>query len=504
MAAMTLLLIFNLVVVRAHDYGDALSKSILFFEGQRSGKLPSSQRTTWRDDSALRDGFDVGVDLVGGYYDAGDNVKFNFPMAFSTTMLAWGVIEFGKAMGDEDLNHTLEAIRWATDYFLKSSAINNTLYAQVGDPYGDHNCWERPDDMDTLRTSYSVTAQKPGSELAGEMAAALAASSIAFKFYDSSYSTLLLQTASKVFEFGDKYRGSYNDSLGIEVCPFYCDYGGYEDELIWAAGWLLKATKKPYYLNYINKNIHNVQSIDNRGNFAEFGWDTKNAGINVLLSTFQKQIGSSLFVQLADQFICSLLPDSPSKSVSYSPGGMLYKAGVCNMQHVTSISFLLVVYTRYSNNAKRKIQCDGSYISYTRLIRLAKKQVDYMLGSNPMKMSFMVGYGSKFPQKIHHRGSSSPSIHVHPEHISCKEGSMYFNSIQPNMNLLTGAIVGGPDINDKFDDSRANFVQTEPTTYTNAPAVGLLAYFKQRARNQTKGGVIGCNSSRFSCKRIIY
>lgn len=40
-----------------HDYGEALSKSILFFEGQRSGKLPPTQRLTWRKDSALSDGF---------------------------------------------------------------------------------------------------------------------------------------------------------------------------------------------------------------------------------------------------------------------------------------------------------------------------------------------------------------------------------------------------------------------------------------------------------------
>lgn len=43
------------------NYGDALSKSILFFEGQRSGKLPPNQRLTWRKDSALFDGHDKGV-----------------------------------------------------------------------------------------------------------------------------------------------------------------------------------------------------------------------------------------------------------------------------------------------------------------------------------------------------------------------------------------------------------------------------------------------------------
>jgi len=39
-----------------YDYADALGKAILFFEGQRSGKLPSNQRVKWREDSALSDG----------------------------------------------------------------------------------------------------------------------------------------------------------------------------------------------------------------------------------------------------------------------------------------------------------------------------------------------------------------------------------------------------------------------------------------------------------------
>lgn len=38
------------------DYSDALDKSILFFEGQRSGKLPSNQRLNWRGNSGLSDG----------------------------------------------------------------------------------------------------------------------------------------------------------------------------------------------------------------------------------------------------------------------------------------------------------------------------------------------------------------------------------------------------------------------------------------------------------------
>lgn len=42
-------------------YSDALTKSILFFEGQRSGKLPATQRLKWRADSALHDGSSANV-----------------------------------------------------------------------------------------------------------------------------------------------------------------------------------------------------------------------------------------------------------------------------------------------------------------------------------------------------------------------------------------------------------------------------------------------------------
>lgn len=46
-----------------HDYGQALSKSFLFFEAQRSGYLPHNQRVTWRSNSGLNDGKASGVCL---------------------------------------------------------------------------------------------------------------------------------------------------------------------------------------------------------------------------------------------------------------------------------------------------------------------------------------------------------------------------------------------------------------------------------------------------------
>ncbi|KAF1899372.1 hypothetical protein Lal_00019500 [Lupinus albus] len=474
-----------------HNYGDALSKSILFFEGQRSGKLPPSQRMTWRKDSALQDGslvdltlfpFPYPVDLAGGYYDAGDNIKFNFPMAFSTTMLAWSVIEFGRFMGP-DLNHTLNAIRWGTEYFLKATSVPGFVFVQVGDPYADHNCWERPEDMDEPRISFAVSKDYPGSEVSAEIAAALAASSIVYRKYHLGNSASLLQRAREVFDFADKYRGSYSISLGPRVCPFYCDFGGYQDELVWGAAWLFWATKLPYYRDYINQNIQNVRNI------CEFGWDSKDAGINVLLSRIHLNKSSSYmpFMADADKFVCSVLPESPSLSVSYSKGGLLFKPGGSNMQHATATSFLFLVHASHLRKTKRLINCGGNiFVSRKRLRELAKSQVDYILGSNPFNMSYMVGYGPKFPLKIHHRASSLPSIVNHPSQIHCKEGSTYFESQNPNSNLLIGAVVGGPFINDSYEDARPDFVHSEPTTYINAPLVGVLAYFSGHRHHHHK------------------
>lgn len=58
------------------------------------------------------------VDLVGGYYDAGDNIKFSFPMAFTTTMLAWSILEFGSHMGLEQKKCT------------RSSEVGNRLFPE--------------------------------------------------------------------------------------------------------------------------------------------------------------------------------------------------------------------------------------------------------------------------------------------------------------------------------------------------------------------------------------
>ncbi|XP_020096917.1 endoglucanase 19-like [Ananas comosus] len=463
-----------------HDYGKALSKSILYFEAQRSGYLPSNQRVTWRANSGLLDGKANGVDLVGGYYDAGDNVKFGLPMAFTITMMAWSVLEYGKQMAASgELGHAMDAIKWGTDYFVKAHPEPNVLYGEVGDGDSDHYCWQRPEDMTTSRQAYRIDAEHPGSDLAGETAAAMAASSLVFRQSNPAYSNLLLDHAKQLFNFADKYRGKYDGSI-IVAQRYYQSFSGYGDELLWAAAWLHQATGDRYYLDYL---ANNGDALGGTGwSTAEFGWDVKYAGAQVLAAKILLQGNAAehasvleSYQQKAEYFMCSCLGKGP-QNVPRTPGGLMYRQRWNNLQFVTSSSFLLTVYSDYLASAGKSIQCSSETTQPSELLAFAKSQVDYILGDNPRATSYMVGYGATYTQQVHHRGSSIVSIKVDPAFVSCKGGyATWYGRQASDPNLLDGAIVGGPDAYDDFTDERDNYQQTEAATYNNAPILGVLA-----------------------------
>lgn len=104
-----------------------------------AGKLPMNNGIPWRRDSGLQDGSnltDVKGGLIGGYYDAGDNIKFHFPMSFAMTMLSWSLIEYEHKYRDiGEYNHVRDLIKWGTDYLLltfNSSATElDKIYSQV-------------------------------------------------------------------------------------------------------------------------------------------------------------------------------------------------------------------------------------------------------------------------------------------------------------------------------------------------------------------------------------
>ncbi|RZC92753.1 hypothetical protein C5167_007813 [Papaver somniferum] len=459
------------------NYRDALGKAILFFEGQRSGKLPPNQRVKWRGDSALSDGKSENVNLIGGYYDAGDNVKFVWPMAFSVSLLSWAAVEYNSILSSaKQLSNLRSAIRWGTDFLLKAHTSRTTFYTQVGDANIDHQCWERPEDMDTPRDLKKITPSSPGTEVAADAAAALAAASIVFKSARPKYSSKLLSHSKLLFEFANANRGSYSGS-----CPFYCSYSGYQDELLWAAAWLYKASGDRKYLSFVSDNQGWSQSV------SEFSWDNKLAGAQVLLAkeNLKGKTNLAKYKSDADSFVCKLMPGSSSVQIRTTPGGLLYTRDSSNLQYVTTATMFLFAYSKTLKEARIDgVQCGSIKFSTSKIRSFAKSQVDYILGNNPKKMSYMVGFGTKYPLRLHHRGASIAPIHAHPAKIGCNEGmSNWFSTSNPNPNNHIGAIVGGPDSNDEFKDMRSDYSHSEPTTYMNAAVVGSVAPLLSSGRN---------------------
>ena len=94
---------------------------------------------------------------------------------------------------------------------------------------------------DNVRPAFSITTSGPGSDLAGETAAALASSAIWFRMRgEADYADQCLSHARTLFKFADEYRGKYTDT--IPAGGFYESWSGYNDEIVWAAAWIAKVS----------------------------------------------------------------------------------------------------------------------------------------------------------------------------------------------------------------------------------------------------------------------
>ena len=475
--AIVAILSFNLSTNSAkaagpYNYGEALQKSLYFYEAQRSGDLPANNRVVWRGDSGLTDGSDVGKDLTGGWYDAGDHVKFGLPMASSATLLAWGIVDYRSAYTSSGLlNTALDEIKWATDYFIKAHTATNELYVQVGDGAADHNWWGPAEVMQMSRPSAKVTTTCPGSDVAGETAAALAAASIAFRPTDATYANTLLTHAEQLYNFADLYRGKYSDCV-TGANPYYTSYSGYNDELVWGAIWLYRAEEaksagtgasymtkaQTYYANLSNQTGQSVKSYK-----WTQAWDDKSYGSYVLMA---KLTGTQQYKDDAQRFlnwwtVGGTDHGADGTKIAYSTGGQAWLDQWGSLRYAANTSFMALVYADYLGS---------SHALYTRYHDFAKTQIDYALGSNPRNCSYLMGFGACPPINPHHRTA----------HSSWLDG--FADTADPvnSRHNLIGALVGGPKAaNDAYADLRSDFTMNEVATDYNSGFTSALVRLYQ-------------------------
>jgi endoglucanase len=209
----------------------------------------------------------------------------------------------------------------------------------------------------------------------------------------------------------------------------------------------------------------------------QFSWDNKYAGVQLkatklLLSGEGGDYGATLeaYRVKAEYFLCAALQKNGGGQIQKSPGGMFWIQDWNNMQYVTTAAFLLTVASDYYEAAHATLKYCSSAATNAEMLAAGKEQVDYILGKNGRGTSYLVGFGPVFPQRVHHRGASLPVP------VSCQEGFARYYYVQTsNPHVILGAITGGPDANDNYNDQRDEYGQSEPCTYNTAPVVGVFA-----------------------------
>ena len=451
-----------------YNYAEVLQKSIYFYEAQQAGALPAWNRVEWRGDSTLNDGSNVGHDLTGGWFDAGDHVKFGFPMAATTTMLAWGAVEYRDAyVQSGQIDELVNNLQWTTDYFLKAftsdSPNNYEFYGQVGNGGADHAWWGPAEviEQEMTRPSYKIDTSCPGSDLAGETAAALAAASIVFRDNgDATYADLLVSKAESLYNFADTYRGKYSDCI-TDASSFYNSWSGYQDELVWGAIWLYRATGNTNYLakaetEYAFLNTEPQSTI--KSYKWTHAWDDKGYGSYVLLATLT---GKQEYIDDAQRWLDYWTVGYDGQQINYSPGGQAVLDQWGSLRYAANTAFVALVYSDYLASS------GGSQLLIDRYHDFAVNQINYALGDNPRNSSYVIGFGNNPPQNPHHRTS---------------HGSWSDNINEPveQRHILYGALVGGPSsANDAYTDSRSDYIMNEVATDYNAGFTSAIARLYQ-------------------------
>ena len=431
------------------NYGEALQKNFLFYEANQSGELSPNNRVEWRSDSTLNDGANQGVDLEGGYFDAGDHVKFGQPMAGAIGMLALGGIEYRDAYKESgQFEELLETVKHGTDYFLKAHETDDNgktqkFWVQVGEGgvANDHGYWGSPESVEanTTRNAFYIDADHPGTDVAASTAATLAFSSELFRGVDDQYADELLDNAKALYEFAETYQGKYSDSVP-QASPFYTSWSGYSDELAYGAAAIAKVTGEDTYLSKAEDYFKNEQ-----GGLGDWSWAADDS--SYAAATILAQISDdSFFKDQAKGWLDTWVKGEGE--VDYTEGGFAHRADWGSITTTSATAFLAELYSD-------TVEFNQGYSDF------ASNQVDYVLGDNPSNFSYMIGFGDNYPQSPHHRGSNPDST---SDPTSVQEHTLF------------GAIVGGPtDANDfAYNDLRSDFVSNEVGTGYNAPFAGAL------------------------------
>ena len=429
------------------NYAEALQKSLYFYECQQAGPLPEWNRVEWRADSTMID------EIKGGWYDAGDHVKFNLPMAYSASMLAWGLYQYPDGVeASGEMTNYVNNLEFVLDY-LAACDLGDEIVYQVGNGTIDHTWWGPVElyeygiaDSDSYENARAILKSSEGcSCVFGGMAAALAAGSCALDGrIDSSKINSYIAHAENIFSLADASKSDdvYNDS---NASNFYRSSHFY-DELFYAANWLYIATGEQSYLDKAASYIPNLDkelgSTELKYTWAHC-WDDTMQGAMLLYAI---NTNNATYINHVKKHVdyCTNTVTKVDDTLAY------FDSWGCARYAQTSAFITAVACDTVLKNTDT-----SAYVNFY------ENQINYVLGDNPSGQSYVVGYGDKPAVNAHHRTA----------HSSWKND--IYTPVQ-NRHMLYGALVGGPNQDGSYEDDRNNYINNEVATDYNAGFTAIL------------------------------
>ncbi len=469
------------------DFARALQYSIYFYDANMCGTdVTENNRYDWRGDchtydaevpldsthTNLSESFiqqyktildpdgDGCVNVEGGFHDAGDHVKFGMPENYAASTLGWGYYEFRDAYqktGQDD--HIETILRYFNDYLMRCTFRdeNGDVIAhcyQVGDGDIDHAYWNSPEIDEMDRPAFFLTGEKPQTDYVVSASASLAVNYLNFKDTDPEYAAKSLDYAKALFSFAQTHEKQLSDNA--DGPKGYYRSEKWEDDYVWAAAWLYIATEDKAYL---------TDAMPYVDYYAPSGWaycwnDVWSGALTLLgeidlahpeldLQNMYRTIQGKTQYEDADFWLQIEKAIQKWMTAYTTPGGYAFLNQWGSARYNTAMQYVTLVYDKYKNNGK-----PSSYSEW------AKGQMEYIMGDNPMDRCYIVGYNEKSAQYPHHRAASGLT--------KCEDTGKH-------RYVLYGALVGGPDGQDKHVDTTADYIYNEVTIDYNAAFVGACA-----------------------------
>jgi endoglucanase len=443
------------VVNAQTDYKQLHNLLIKFYGFQRAGDKAKDIKNPFYTKTPAPHSQDGGsTDLSGGWYDAGDFVKFGLPFGFTTYCLLKGYDVFPRAYDDLDswdykgaadqIPDILGEVKVATDYMIKAVISSTSMVTDVGNGTQDHQALSEDGYANSSRTSPRQATTGTGADVAGLNAASLALMSTLYKKYDSAYSAKCLAKAKEAYTFGkanQKFSTQQNNG------EFY-KANSWEDKMAAAAIELYRATKTESYLTDAKAFIAKVGSHYFVLGYADCG--------DLAYFEIKRQTGESVEGPWLTDVAFTMNRKVIAASASALIKGAFINSDWGNAGKAGSAAF--------SAGLAFTITGDSKYLDF------ARSQVHWVAGLAPSTQSYVVGFGNG-PTAPHHRNDNTIGKSSGPR--------------------LKGGVVSGPSPSGTFDPAKPeaanwsfngsdvnNYKNTEVALDYNAGMVGAVAFLR--------------------------